>query len=116
MSRAHGKPLKKFKVFLYIFNYYFKKLSGTGKNYAYCKCEQDCFCKLTIHQPIWHNRQAYCGLALFFHQTYKIRTFLLGREIADSHRLMDRAVSLLQRPLSNGIPLFGRSNLVRLSL
>jgi len=38
-SRAHGRPLKFFKVFLYIFNYYFKKLSGTGKNYAYCKCE-----------------------------------------------------------------------------
>ena len=27
------------EVFLYIFNYYFKKLSGTGKNYAYCICE-----------------------------------------------------------------------------
>ena len=39
MSRAHGRPLKFFKVFLYNFNYYFKKLSGTGKNYAYCKCE-----------------------------------------------------------------------------
>ena len=40
MSRAHGRPLKKFKVFIYyIFNYYFKNLSGTGKNYAYCKCE-----------------------------------------------------------------------------
>ena len=39
MSRAHGRPLKNFKAFLYIFNYYFKKLSGTGKNYAYCKCE-----------------------------------------------------------------------------
>ena len=23
MSRAHGRPLKNFKVFLYIFNYYF---------------------------------------------------------------------------------------------
>ena len=34
MSRAHGRPLKIFKVFLYIFNYYFKKFSGTGKNYA----------------------------------------------------------------------------------
>ncbi len=40
MSRAHKRPLKIFKVFLYIFNYYFKKLSGTGKNYAYCKCEE----------------------------------------------------------------------------
>ena len=39
MSRAHGRPLKFLKVFLYIFNYYFKKLSGTGKNDAYCKCE-----------------------------------------------------------------------------
>ena len=29
MSRAHGRPLKNFEVFLYIFNYYFKKLSGT---------------------------------------------------------------------------------------
>jgi len=38
MSRAHGRPLKFFKVFLYIFYYYFKKLSDTGKNYAYCKC------------------------------------------------------------------------------
>ena len=36
MSWAHGRPLKFFKVFLYIFNYYFKKLSGTGKNYVYC--------------------------------------------------------------------------------
>jgi hypothetical protein len=39
MSRAHGRPLKDFKVFLYILNYYFKKSSGTGKNYTYCKCE-----------------------------------------------------------------------------
>ena len=39
MIRAHGRPLKNFKVFLYIFNYHFKKLSGTGKNNAYCKCE-----------------------------------------------------------------------------
>ena len=38
-SRANGRPLKFLKVFLYIFNYYFKKFSGTGKNYAYCKCE-----------------------------------------------------------------------------
>ena len=29
MSRAHGRPLKFFKVILYIFNYYFKKLGGT---------------------------------------------------------------------------------------
>ena len=29
MSRAHGRPLKNVKVFFYIFNYYFKKLSGT---------------------------------------------------------------------------------------
>ena len=28
MSGAHGRPLKIFKVFLYIFNYYFKKFSG----------------------------------------------------------------------------------------
>ena len=28
MSSAHGRPLKMFKVILYIFNYYFKKLSG----------------------------------------------------------------------------------------
>ena len=34
MRRAHGRPLQIFKVFLYIFNYYFKKFSGTGKNYA----------------------------------------------------------------------------------
>jgi len=26
-------------VLLYIFNLYFKKFSGTGKNHAYCKCE-----------------------------------------------------------------------------
>ena len=26
MSWAHGRPLKFFKVFLYIFNYYFKKV------------------------------------------------------------------------------------------
>ena len=39
MRRAHGRPLKIFKVFFNIFNYNFKKLSGTGKNYAYCKCE-----------------------------------------------------------------------------
>jgi len=26
MCRAHGRPLKTFKVFLYIFNFYFKKL------------------------------------------------------------------------------------------
>ena len=31
MSRVHGRPLKNFKVSLYIFNYYFKKFSGTGK-------------------------------------------------------------------------------------
>ena len=39
MSRPHRRPLKIFKVFLYIFFYYFKNFSGTGKNYAYCKCE-----------------------------------------------------------------------------
>ena len=37
-TTAHGRPLQIFKVFFYIFNYYFKKLSGTGKNYAYLKC------------------------------------------------------------------------------
>jgi len=31
MSRVHGRPLKIFEVFLYIFYFYFKKLSGTGK-------------------------------------------------------------------------------------
>ena len=31
ISRAHGRPLKFFKVFLYIFNYYFKNLSGKAK-------------------------------------------------------------------------------------
>ena len=35
--RANGRPLQIFKVFLYIFNYFFKKLSGTGKTFAYCK-------------------------------------------------------------------------------
>ena len=39
MSRAHGRPLTFLKVFLYIFNYYFKKFSDTGKNRAYRKCE-----------------------------------------------------------------------------
>ena len=34
MNKAHGRPLKFFIVFLYIFNYYFKKLSGAGKNFA----------------------------------------------------------------------------------
>ena len=37
MSRAHGGPLKFYKVLLYILHQYFKKLSGTGKIYAYCK-------------------------------------------------------------------------------
>ena len=32
MSRAHGRPLKKFKVFLYIFNYYFKKVKWYWQN------------------------------------------------------------------------------------
>ena len=31
MSRAHGRPLKNFKELLYIFNYFSKKFSGTGK-------------------------------------------------------------------------------------
>jgi len=31
MSRAYGRPLQFLKVFVNIFNYYFKKLSGTGK-------------------------------------------------------------------------------------
>ena len=31
MSMAHGRPLKIFKVFLYIFNYYFKKFSVLAK-------------------------------------------------------------------------------------
>ena len=30
-SRAHGRPLKFFKVFLYIFNYYFKSLVVLAK-------------------------------------------------------------------------------------
>jgi len=31
MSRAHGRPLTNFKVFLYIFNYYFKSLVVLAK-------------------------------------------------------------------------------------
>ena len=40
---------------------------------------------VTTRQPIavWH---------IFFHNTNKSRTFLLGREIADSHRLTDSAI------------------------
>ena len=30
---------------------------------------------------------------IFFHNTYKFRTFLLGWEIANLHRLMDSAVT-----------------------
>ena len=38
-SWLEGRPLKNFKVLLYIFNYFLKKFSGTSKNHAYCKCE-----------------------------------------------------------------------------
>jgi len=75
-SRAHGRPLKMFEMFLNILNYYFKKLSGTGKNYAYCKCEKDCFCKLTIRQLICTIRQPIVVRHIFF------RTGQFATEIA----------------------------------
>ena len=39
MSRAQGQLKNFFKELIYIIYLYFKKLSGTGKNYADCKCE-----------------------------------------------------------------------------
>ena len=64
-SRAHGRHLKIFKMLLYIFDYFSKKFSGTSKNHAYCKCEEDCFCELTIRQPILLYLPAYCCLESF---------------------------------------------------
>ena len=101
MSRAHRRPLKKISVFLYIFNYYFKKLSGTGKNYAYCKCEWDCFCKLTIRQPICTIRQPIAVWHIFFHNSYKFDRFLLGWEISNWNRMTDSAV-VFRKPITMG--------------
>jgi len=49
---------------------------------------------VTTRQPIadWH---------IFFHNTYKFRTFQLGRKITDSHMLMDSAV-LFSKPIKMG--------------
>ena len=49
---------------------------------------------VTTRQPIadWH---------IFLQNTYKFRKFLLGREIADSHRLMDSAV-LFRKHITTG--------------
>ena len=38
---------------------------------------------------------------IFFHNVYKFRTFLLGWEIAESHRLTDSAV-LFHKPITTG--------------
>jgi len=48
----------------------------------------------TVRQPIavWH---------IFFHNTNKFCTFLLGREIADSHKMTDIAV-LFRKSITNG--------------
>ena len=35
VHRAYRRPLKYFKVLLYIFNKFFKKFSGNGKKHAY---------------------------------------------------------------------------------
>ena len=49
---------------------------------------------LITHQPNadWH---------IFFHNTYKFHTFLLGREIDYLHRLTDSAV-LFRNPITTG--------------
>ena len=90
-----------FKVFLYIFNYYFEKFSGTGKNYAYYKCEQDCFCKLTIRQPICTIRQPIAVWHIFFHNSYKFGRFLLEQDISDWNRMTDSSV-VFRKPITMG--------------
>ena len=48
----------------------------------------------TTRQPIavWH---------IFFHNTNKLRTFLLGQEIANLHRMTD-STALFRKPISTG--------------
>ena len=49
---------------------------------------------VTTHQPI-------ADLHIFFHNSYKFHTFLLDREIADWHRMMDGSV-LFCKPITTG--------------
>ena len=45
------------------------------------------------------TRQSIVDWHIFFHNTYKFRTFLLAWVIADSHRLTDSAV-LFRKPIT----------------
>ena len=47
------------------------------------------------------TRKPIADWPIFFHNTYQFRTFILGRKIADLHRLTDSAV-LFHRPITAG--------------
>ena len=112
VRRAYGRPLKFFKVLLYMFNYFFKKFSDTCKNHAYCKCELDCFCELTIRQPILLYPPAYCGLETFCRHPMTLGALLSNRimlgdwqvlNLFDFVNLLQPRYCTIRHPVLNGV-------------
>ena len=54
-----------------------------------------------VRQPIGTTPQPIAFWHIFFHNKNKFRTFLFGREITDSHRMMDSAV-LFHKSITTG--------------
>ena len=69
--------------------------------YKNTSCEQDCFCKLTIRQPICTIRQPIAVWHKFFHNSYTFGRFLLEQDIANWNRMTDSAV-VFRKPISTG--------------
>ena len=61
----------------------------------------NCFCKLTIRQPICTIQQHIAVWHIFFHNSYKFGRFLLGRDITDWNRMADSAV-VFRKPITTG--------------
>ena len=85
-----------FYIFLLIFfkvNWYLRV--PTGKTHAYYKCEKNCFCKLTIRQPILLTASQFCVLHLTF-------TSSLSYEVGCSCAQQDCANVVIHIPQSYG--------------
>ena len=110
MSRAHGRPLKFFKVFLFIFLIIIlKSLVVLDKIMPIANVNRIVFVrKLTIRQPICTIRQPFCTIRqpiavwhIVFHNSYKFGRFLLGWDITDWNRMTDSAV-VFRKPITTG--------------
>ena len=84
ISRAHGQIKIFLKCcFIFLINILKSEVVPTSKTHAYCRCEQDCFCELTIRQPICTIRQPICTIRqpiavrhIFFHNSSKFGRFI----------------------------------------